>query len=193
MRKPRRVHTGDTAIARRLDNCSSEPDFKGLRGWNRDVVSITGTMKQLWLCTALPILTCYIQTQRNKCPNSAKKHAFNPLSHLPEDDLQCQAHTELVQVPSPKNHSTSVLTVYCNLSYLGSSEFLRLPFLPNILKIITLPSATQHLWDRSQLTQTPEGLCPLRGFLPVHMLPTVVKHQSLAYSYFHPLSTITSS
>lgn len=78
MRKPRRVHMGDTAIARRLDNCSSEPDFKGLRGWNRDVVSIMGTMKQLWLCTALPILTCYIQTQRNKCPNSAKKACFQP-------------------------------------------------------------------------------------------------------------------
>lgn len=53
MRKPKRVHTGDGAIARRLSNCSLEPYPEGPCGWNRDAVSTTDRRKQAWFCIAL--------------------------------------------------------------------------------------------------------------------------------------------
>lgn len=53
MRKPKRVHTGDGAIARRLSNCSLEPYPEAPCGWNRDAVSTTDRRKQAWFCIAL--------------------------------------------------------------------------------------------------------------------------------------------
>lgn len=97
MRMPNRVCTGDTAIARRLDNRSLEPDSEGPCGWNRDAVSIMGRRKQMLPCTALPPLTCCTQIQNDKCLNSGKKGCF-----------QSYANTALVQVADHENQSTSV-------------------------------------------------------------------------------------
>lgn len=117
MRKPKRVHTRDGAIARRLNNCSLEPSPRGPAGGTGMLCPpLTGGSRH---GSAQPFPA---QALNHKCLNSGKINVFAPLPHLPEDDdLHCNSNSELIQVHNPENHSISVLIRFGNSPCPGSN------------------------------------------------------------------------